>query len=185
MTTAYMLYYLSPAYDSNISGAVISNNWETATKLLLKNEHEKSKDRFSYNILDTLNITISLYEEYVEFFFKEDPYGDIFIDFCNNAFGGIKYRWSYLEFKENIQALKVFITYDNDAGDDPFCSWDLVFLEFEIDPTIKQCISWDDGIHDRKIVSVEMKKEPDEIYDEDNDRVGCLYYEDFDYIKVN
>lgn len=182
MVKAYMLYYLSSAYDSRVSGTVICENWNEAIRLLLNNEKEKNKDHFSYHILDNTEIYINLNENDITFSFREDSYRDFFTEFRNEA----RYSWSYLEFKDHIQELKEFLVYEKDAGDDAFCSWELRFLEFDVDPTVKQCmkcIGWDDGSYNWEIVSIEEKKEPEEIYDEN--RVGGLYYEDLNHIEVN
>lgn len=151
MVKAYTLFYETYAYTSFFVGFVIADSWEPAIKKLLEIEkvNAKSSYGFEYNIFDNVDIKLNLNDDHIFFNIPTEPVEteehlkkknlrEPFEEFCLKTFGEIKYSWSYLEFKDNINDFKYFFTHEKNLGDDPFCSWELLFKEIEIDPTILQ-----------------------------------------------
>jgi len=140
MVKAFMLYFDTSAYLDHISGVVISDNWEQAIKLLIKNNAKEMFENFEYWIFDNVEMKLRLNDDSIEFLIDSNEYRTYFDEFCTLKFGEIKYTWSYLEFKHLINELKFFLVYEKNAGDDPFCSWILCFNQIEVDPLTSQCM---------------------------------------------
>ena len=150
---------------------------ESAIRSLLIHDKNSDPKKFEYHIFDFFQIKLHIEEDYISFEMLEDQKGfgvsknelEIFFEqFCVEKFGKSKDRWSYLEFKEHINDLKMHFV-DKDLGDDPFCSYLLEFLELDIDPNTVQLLEFirgEDHVQKHyKVISCNEKKMPEKDYD--------------------
>lgn len=192
MVKAFVLYTPSDAYGVSLSKVVFEDDMESGIKSLLILDKKEKREKFEYFLFDSFQIKLHLGDKYIEFEFQD---GAIFKSnleiyfkkFCKKY--SIGQKWTYLEFKEYINELKIYL-HDKGLGDDPFCSFYFRFLELDVDPSTEEWLEFvrnaEDDIDEYenyKVVKENEKQIPDDDCDDNYFGIdGKLHY--FWHIKI-
>ena len=95
----------------------------------------------------------------------------------------MKYRWSYLDFRDYLDDLKLFFN-ENGIGDDPFCSYYLNFLELEVDPKQSQVLEVIRNQDDCEDISYHVISAKDK-NESEFERDGKWYWSDTYKIRIS